>query len=67
MKSDKIIPVWQKVNLTLDEASQYTGIGKTKLRQISDEENCPFVLWNGAKRLFKRKKLEEYLEEKGCL
>lgn len=33
-----------------------------KLREISDDENCKFVLWNGKKRLIKRKKLEEYLD-----
>jgi excisionase family DNA binding protein len=63
MKKELELPVWQKINLSLEEAVAYTGIGKTKLREMSDKEDCPFVLWNGAKRLFKRKKLEEYLEE----
>ena len=67
MKKELELPLWQKMNLTLDEASEYTGIGKTKLRELSDKESCSFVLWNGAKRLFKRKKLEEYLEETNCL
>ena len=67
MNKEIEIPLWQKMNLTLDEASEYTGIGKTKLRELSDKESCSFVLWNGAKRLFKRKKLEEYLEETNCL
>jgi excisionase family DNA binding protein len=67
MQKEIELPLWQKMNLTLDEASEYTGIGKTKLRELSDKEDCPFVLWNGAKRLFKRKKLEEYLEETNCL
>ena len=67
MKKELELPVWQKMNLTLDEASEYTGIGKTKLRELSDKEDCPFVLWNGAKHLFKRKKLEEYLEKTNCL
>lgn len=67
MKKDKEIPFWQKMNLTLDEAAQYTGIGKTKLKELSEKDDCTFLLWNGTKRLFKRKKLEEYLEEKNCL
>ena len=67
MKKELELPVWQKMNLSLEEAVAYTGIGKTKLRELSDKESCPFVLWNGAKRLFKRKKLEEYLEETNCL
>ena len=67
MNKELELPLWQKMNLTLDEASEYTGIGKTKLRELSDKEDCPVVLWNGAKRLFKRKKLEEYLEETNCI
>jgi len=57
------IPIWEKSNLTVEEAAAYTGIGMNKLRELSDDENCPFVLWNGNRRLFKRKKLDEYLEQ----
>lgn len=67
MKKELELPVWQKMNLSLEEVVAYTGIGKTKLREMSDKEDCTFVLWNGAKRLFKRKKLEEYLEETNCI
>lgn len=67
MKKELELPVWQKMNLSLEEAVAYTGIGKTKLREMSDKEDCPFVLWNGAKRLLKRKKLEEYLEKTNCI
>ena len=59
----KEIPIWEKSNLTLEEASAYSGIRINKLRDISNDKNCPFVLWNGNKRLFKRKKLDEYLEK----
>ena len=55
------IPIWKKSNLTLDEASAYFGIGVNKLRSMTDDENCPFVLWCGSKRLIKRVKLDEYL------
>lgn len=61
MKSE--IRIWQKSNLTLDEASAYSGIGINKLRKISDNQSCNFVLWNGTKRLIKRRKLDEYLEK----
>ena len=67
MKKELVLPLWHNINLSLEEAVEYTGIGKTKLRELSDKEDCPFVLWNGAKRLFKRKKLEEYLEETNCI
>lgn len=56
------IPVWLKANLTVEEAAAYTGIGMNKLREISDDNSCDFVLWIGRKRLLKRKKLEEFLE-----
>lgn len=55
------IPVWEKSNLTLAEASAYSGIGINKLRKMSDSESCPFVLWVGSKRLIKRRKLDEYI------
>ena len=57
------VPLWEKSNLTLEEAAAYSGIGINKLRTLSDDENCPFVLWVGSKRLLKRKKLDEYLDD----
>lgn len=56
------VPIWRKSYLTVEETVAYSGIGHTKLREISDFEDCPFVLWNGTKRLFKRRKLDDYLE-----
>ena len=56
------VPIWEKSNLTLEEAAAYSGIGINKLRKLSDSESCPFVLWIGSKRLIKRKKLDEYVE-----
>lgn len=60
MKQD--IDVSKKILLTLEEAAKYSGIGINKLREISNAENCGFVLWNGTKRMIKREKLERYLE-----
>lgn len=56
------VKLGQKFLLTLPEASQYTGLGKQTLRELSNSENCEFVLWNGSKRMFKRSKLEQYLD-----
>lgn len=56
------VPLLHKSNLTVEEAEAYSGVGRTKLRQLSNSEDCPFVLWNGTKRLIKRKQLDEYLE-----
>ena len=61
MQTSKV-PVWEKANLSLEEAAAYFGIGINKLRDMTNEENCPYVLWNGSKRLIKRKAFERYLE-----
>lgn len=55
------VPIQDKVLLTLEEAAEYTGLGMQKLRNISNFESCKFVLWNGTKRMFKRRELEAYL------
>lgn len=57
------VPIWEKSNLTLDEAAAYYGIGINKLRELTNDEKCDFVLWCGSKRLIKRKKLDEYLDK----
>lgn len=59
----KEIPLWEKSNLTLEEASAYSGIGINKLRELSNDKNCPFVLWVGNKRLIKRKLFDSYIEK----
>ena len=59
----KEVPIWEKSNLTLDEAAAYSGIGKNKLRELSDDRNCRFVLWNGNKRLLKRRELDKFTDE----
>ena len=60
-KKENPVPIWERTTLTLMEAVQYTGIGRDKLREISDREDCDFVLWVGNKRFLKKEKLEEYI------
>jgi len=57
------VPIWEKYNLTLEEAAAYFGIGINKLREMTDDSTCMFVIFNGTKRLIKRRKLEEYLSD----
>ena len=59
----KEVPIWEKSNLTLEEAAAYSGVGINKLRDITNGEFCDFVLWVGTKRLIKRKKLDEFLAQ----
>lgn len=59
----KEVPLWEKSNLTLEEAAAYSGIGINKLRAITNAEKCKFVLWVGSKRLIKRRLLDSYIEQ----
>ena len=57
----KDVAIADKALLTLEEAAKYFNIGINKLRIMTNEENCPYVVWNGSKRLIKRKPFEEHL------
>ena len=61
--SKKEVPIWERSNLTLEEAAAYFGIGINRLREMTYDENCKFVLWIGNKRMIKRKALEKFLDE----
>ena len=56
------IPIWEKANLTLEEAAAYSNIGIHKIRMLSEKAECDFVLWVGNKRLIKRQKFAEFIE-----
>ena len=58
----KNVPIWEKSTLTLEEASAYSNIGINKLREITNDDDCKFVLWVGNKRLIKRRLFEHYIE-----
>ena len=58
----RTVPIWEKANLSLEEAAAYYGIGINKHRSLTDTDDCPYVLWVGNKRLIKRKAFEKYLE-----
>jgi len=55
------ISIAEKPNLTIEEAANYFNIGETKLRELTDEPKCNYVLFVGRKRLIKRKLFEEFL------
>lgn len=58
----KLLPIGEKFNLTLKEASQYFSLSTAKLRELTNQPECPFLLTVGRKRLIKRKQLEFFLE-----
>jgi len=57
------VPIWEKSNLTLEEAAAYSGIGVNKIRELTNDSQCKFVLWVGSKRLIKRKLFDQYIEQ----
>ena len=57
------VDICDKLALTLTEAAEYSGIGINKIRELSDEPNCPFVLWVGNRRLIKRRLFDNYIEK----
>lgn len=58
----KEVPIWEKANLTLEEAAAYSNIGINKLREITNDEHCGFVLYVGNKRLIKRRPFDQFIE-----
>ena len=58
---NKNVPIADKALLTLEEAVMYFNIGMNKIRELTADDHCPYVLWNGSKRLIKRETFKEYL------
>ncbi len=56
------IPVWEKISLTMEEAAAYSGIGRDKLYELTEREDCDFVLRVGARRLIKRIPFDEFID-----
>ena len=55
------LPVWQKRSLTIDEASAYTGIGKTTLYKLCKKVGLKIAIFDGFRILIKRKEFERYI------
>lgn len=55
------VPLLHKSNLSIEEATAYTGISRDKLYEMTNREDCPFVLWIGNRRLIKRQVFDEYI------
>ena len=61
VQKGKAIPIWERVTISIEEAAAYSGIGRDKIRSLTEEEDCDYVLWVGKRRMIKRVKFEEYL------
>lgn len=58
----ELVPISQKCLLSLDEAVAFSGLGRHTLLELADNQDLNLVVWSGRKRLYKRKRLEEYID-----
>lgn len=56
-----MVPIADKMNLTIQEAAEYSNIGENKLRELIKAKDCDFTLAVGVKILIKREKFEKYI------
>ena len=61
MEDNINVPISQKLNLTIKEASIYSNIGINKIDSMLRAPNCSFVLYVENKKLVKRKEFEEFI------
>ena len=55
------VPIWEKANLTIKEAAEYSNIGINQIEELLKMPSCSFVLHVGKKKLVKRKEFELFL------
>ena len=60
---ENVVPIYEKITLTLEEAAAYSNIGQNKLSSLLNNPRCPFVLFVGRKKLVKRKEFERFISE----
>ena len=64
VRSERDIPIWEKITLSVEEAAVIFRIGENKLRRIiSENTDADFILWNGSRPQIKRKKFEDYINK----
>jgi len=63
MDNKNIIPIWEKITLSVKEAAAYSGIGINRVEQWTKEPGCNFVLFNGTHKLVKRRQFEEFIDK----
>lgn len=55
------IRLCERPTLTIEEAAALYNIGEHKLRDMTENDSCSFVLYVGRKRLIKRKQFDDYI------
>lgn len=57
------VPIWEKLNLTINEAAEYSNIGINRLAEMVNDPMCPFVLHVGRKKLIKERNSRNILRK----
>ena len=61
------VPIENEFTLTVKEAAEYFNIGEHRIRELTNDRNCAFVLFVGNKRLIKRNAFEKFLSSQYAL
>ena len=63
VNQNEIVPISQKLTLTIREAAEYSNIGINKIDNMLRSPGCTFVLFVGTKKLVKRKEFEAFISK----
>ena len=55
------VPIWEKTRITLHEATAYSGIGLLKLRNMTKEPDCDYVMWIRSQKMIIRRKFDDFI------
>ena len=58
----KTVTFPEKLTISTKEASEWSGIGINRLRDIMNDESCPFVIYIGTKKRVKVEKFKEWFD-----
>lgn len=53
----KEVAIHEKLTLTIEETAAYSNVGINRIRELTNQIGCPFVINVGNKKLIKRKNL----------
>lgn len=62
MEIEGNIPIWEKQNLTIEEAALYSNIGVNRLREIASNPLNNITLYVGRKMLIKKRAFDKWIE-----
>lgn len=67
MTKQSNVPLWNRMCLTISEASELSGIGEKNLRKLVKEHGKDFVIQVGRKTMIKRSAFEKWLSLNSAL